>query len=339
MATIFSERMFHGWESQLGECADQVGVSRDVFRCTDYEYDIELYYRFLEAAARDVNPAIGLAIGSRMRLGDIGVLSHAAAASPTLGSALELLSRFLYVLAHGNSIRMDLTPRRAAVNYFLKDEFKALHNQDIELATSHIAKLVRDISGRQINPSLVELERSRPDYHKDLQSFFGCDVRYRASGNRLHYPREFLEIPLVSSDPSLLEALNYFLVERLKLRDEDEDLVARVNHLISANLGADSLDIAQIAVLLGLGRRTLQRRLAAHDLVFSEMVENARKTIAVDYMRGDEYSLTEVAYMLGYSELSAFSRAFRRWTGMSPQDYRTDNLNTEVAISVAPTKS
>ncbi len=322
MATIFSERMFSRWESVLGDSADQLGLTREIFRRPDVEYPIEQYTRLLETASRQSEPAIGLAVGSSSDPGDLGALGHATAAAPTLGQALRLLSRYLYVLAHGNAVRLDVGQRRAVVNYYLKDEFTAIHTQDIELATSFIARMIRTLSGKGINPLLVELERAQPEYARELQSFFACEVRYGCSSNRLHYRKEMLEVPCLSSDPSLLEALEFFLADRMKVRDVDEDLVARVNHLISAALESGAPDIGHIASLLGLSRRTLQRRLAADKLVFSDMVEDVRRTIAMDYVSGDEYSLTDIAHMLGYSELSAFSRAFRRWTDQSPQEFR-----------------
>lgn len=322
MDTIYSEKMLAGWERELGPCADQLGVSRDIFHRSDVEYPVEHYYRLLECASNQSQADIGLAIGSKMQVGDIGALGHAAAASPTLGRAFRLLAKYLYVLSHGNSIRLDVAQKQAVVSYYLTDEFTAIHRQDIELATSFLAGVVRNLSGKSINPLMVEYEHSRPAYARQLEAYFACEIRYGCSSNRLHYRKGMLDAPVQSSDSSLLEAIEFFLADRLKVRDADEDIRARVVHLITAGLENGAPEIGKIATTLGMGRRTLQRRLAEQGLVFSDMIEDVRKTIALDYVQSSEYNLTDIALMLGYSELSAFSRAFRRWTDKSPQDFR-----------------
>lgn len=322
MATIYSEKMLSRWESKLGPCADQLGITRAIFHRPNVEYPLEQYYRLLECASRQSLPNIGLAIGSAMQVSDLGALGHALAAAPTLGQAFRLLAQYLYVVSHGNVFRMDVGQKRAVISYYLKDPFSAIHRQDIELATSFLAGIARDLSGSGVNPLLVEFEHAQPAYARQLQAYFSCEIRYERSTNRLHYRKEMLDQAVLSQDPSLLEALEFFLADRMKVRDVDEDLIARVNHLITTMLGTGTPDIDKVAKSLGLGRRTLQRRLAARDLVFSEMVDEVRKAIALDYIEHSEYSLTDIALILGYSELSAFSRAFRRWVHKSPQEVR-----------------
>ena len=132
----------------------------------------------------------------------------------------------------------------------------------------------------------------------------------------------------MSADNSLLEALVYYLDSRLSLRSEDEDLLAKVRHLISTSLGDGLPDLNQVASQLGMSARTLQRKLGEHDMVFSDLLEAVCKSIATEYVLHTDYSITEIALMLGYNDLSAFSRAFKRWTGMGPALARQEGLQT-----------
>jgi AraC-like DNA-binding protein len=198
----------------------------------------------------------------------------------------------------------------------------AIHQQDVELVLSLLAKIIRDISGRELNPTVVDFAHSRPNYHREFQAHFGCELRYDRGFNRLQYSAHVLEMPSQNPEPSLLQALEFYLADRLKLRSEDGDLLDKVNHLIATSLGGGVPEIGDVAVTLGLSRRTLQRRLSEAGAVFSDMVDAVRREIAQDYVLNSDHSLTDISLMLGYQELSSFSRAFRRWTNASPQQLR-----------------
>ncbi len=322
MQTIYSERMFSRFEKELGPCADELGIPRSIFQRPDVEFSIEDYYRLLECAASSVDPHIGLSMGKTLRVSDLGALGHAVEAATTVGYGLSLLVRYLYVFAHANVIRLDVGKEIFVLGYNLTDSHLAIHQQDVELAMSLMAKTIRDISGRQLNPTLVDFAHSRPDYDKQLQAHFGCEVRYDRGFNRLQYSAHVLEMPAQNPDPSLLQALEFYLADRFKLRSEDGDLLDKVNHLIATSLGGGVPEIEVIATTLGLSRRTLQRRLSEAGAVFSDMIDAVRREIAQDYVLHSDHSLTDISLMLGYQEQSSFSRAFRRWTNASPQQLR-----------------
>lgn len=322
VATIYSERMFRRFETDLGPCADKLRIPRAIFREPDFELSIDKYYRLLDCASRTTNPRIGLTIGSGMEAGDLGPLGHAAAASADVRQMLGVLSRYLYVFAHSNVLRIDVGPRLFAVAYDVTDSNIAMHQQDVELALAYAVRQIRALTGTEASPRIVEFAHAQPAYAKDLRKFFGGEMQFGRGGNRLHYSRNVLDLPIHSSDPSLLHALEIFLSERLKVRSEDADLGKKVVHLISTSLSSGMPEIGRIAATLGLSGRTLQRHLQDESLVFSEMVESVRRDIAEQYVQRSDFSLTDIALMLGYSELSAFSRAFRRWTGSSLQQAR-----------------
>lgn len=321
-ATIYSEGMFREFEPQLGPCADRLGIPRALFRRPDVELTIEKYHRLLDCAARSGHPAIGHSIGASMPAAALGPLGHAMAASATVRQMLSVASKYLYVFAHANVLRLDVGQDRFAVVYDVTDPNVALHQQDVELALACVARQVRELSGRGTGPRLVEFGHARPAYARELARYYGCEVQFDRGGNRLHYDRPVLDLSVTGSDPSLLGALEFFLAERLKTRSEDADLAKKVTHLIATSLSGGAPDIESVAATLGVSTRTLQRRLREQGLAFNDMVETVRRDIARQYVQQGEFSLTDVALLLGYSELSGFSRAFRRWTGKSPRGSR-----------------
>jgi AraC-like DNA-binding protein len=322
MATLYSERMFSNFESELGACADKLGIPRALFHRPNVEYAVDSYFDLLDCGARNGHPDIGFRVGRSIKLTDIGVLGHAVQAASTVGEGINILSRYLFVLAHGNVVRVHSGQSAAIVSYGHTRLYPGLHQQDVELAMALAANLVRQLGRHDIDPERVEFAHSSPDHVDELEIFFGCKPVFNCRANRLHYPKSCLALPNPGADPSLLKALDFFLSERIKVRQEEEGLIDKVKHFIAMSLSDGTPYITAVAKILGMSPRTLQRRLAQEELVFTDLVDYVRHKIALEYVTYEDYSLTEVALMLGYSELSAFSRAFRRWEGRSPQQLR-----------------
>ena len=189
-----------------------------------------------------------------------------------------------------------------------------LVRQDAEFVLGLITTMIRRLSGRSFRPRLIEFCHSPFDGTKRHQSLFDCDIAFERRQNRIHFARKVLDYPVLSADQGLLEALIFYLDSRLCLRSEEDDLLAKVRHLISISLGDGLPDLNQVASHLGMSGRTLQRKLGEKNIVFSDMVETVCRSIDVEYVRHTTYSFTDIALMLGYNDLSSFSRAFKRWT-------------------------
>ena len=173
-------------------------------------------------------------------------------------------------------------------------------------------------------PKYVEFEYPKPDYSGKYFSAFRCESNFQRRGNRLHYDRRILDLPVPTSNPRLYEALEFYLKHQLQLRGQDDDLVRKLRHLVMASLHAGIPELPGIASQLGVSERTLQRRLREQNIVFSDLVDNTRKSIALEYVRGTTYRLTDVAQILGYTDPSSFTRAFKRWTDSSPTELRNE---------------
>ena len=326
--TIWSERLFSKFEKELGPCADQLGISREIFRRPDIEYSVDSYFKLLDCASNRGYPHIGHSVGATIGLNDVGSLGHALRASPTVGYGLGLAARYSYVFANGSVIRLDIGKDIAKLSYQLTEVHEDIPIQDIELSITFFCTAVRELSDAQLKPLVAKFEHPRPEYADRIQSFFGCEVLYNRTSNCLHFPSHLMNQPVPTADPSLLEALEFFLEDRLKARKED-DLPGKVMHLISISLSNGPPSLVDISKTLGISKRTLQRNLSETGLLFSDLVDDTRRIKGINYVKNSDFSLTDVARLLGYSELSAFSRAFRRWTGLNPQQVRKKPGQTE----------
>ena len=322
MSTIFSENIFARFKDEFQPFLADLDIPEAIFTRPDIEITDVKYAELLESVGREVNPHIGLDLGENLDARDLGVLGHAAAASSTIGEALALFSRYLYVLSQSNTIRLDIGEERVVCTYTVTILQPNLVRQDAEFVLAVITTLIRKLSGRRFSPRLVEFSHSKFSDTRAHNRLFDGEVHFDRRENRLHFSRRVLDYPILSSDRRLLEALIYYLDSRLRLRSEEDDLQAKVRHMISVSLGEGIPDLNEIASQSGMSSRTLQRKLAEKDLVFSEMLESTCKSIASEYVLHSNYSFTDIALMLGYSDLSSFSRAFKRWTGLGPLQAR-----------------
>ncbi len=322
MSTIFSERLFRRFSDQFRPFLDRVGIPADVLTRHDVEVEDTKYVELLETVAREANPTIGLEMGCSVELSDLGVLGHAMAASQNVGEALQIFARYLYVFSQANKVRLDVAKRQAVCSYSVSILQPDLVRQDAEFAISFVTHGVFRLAERRVAPRLIEFSHTRLPNARSHEEIFGCKVAFGATANRIHFDRDALSAHVLSRDAGLLEALRFYLDDRLVTRSEDEDIAVKTRHLISTSLtyGIPTLD--QIGERMGMSGRSLQRKLAEQGLRFSEMVEVVCKPIAEDYVNNTEYPLTDIALMVGYNDLSAFSRAFKRWTGSSPSQVR-----------------
>jgi AraC-like DNA-binding protein len=322
MATIFSEGIFAKFEEQFRPYVAEFGIPESVFTQRDVEISSQKYAELLEAVARHANPHIGLDLGETLEPRDLGVMGHAMSASATVGEALSVFSRYLYVLSQSNTIRLDFGEDTVVCTYAVTILQPDLVRQDAEMAISWITSIIRTLSGKSFRPLLVEFCHSQPETTRKHHDFFACDVHFQRRNNRLHFPRKVLDYPVLSADKGLFEALVFYLDSQLSLRSEEDDLLAKVRHLISISLSEGLPDLNQVASQLGMSGRTLQRKLRDENLAFADLVDEIRYGIAQDYISHSEFSLTDISMMLGYGELSSFSRAFKRWSGGSPESLR-----------------
>ena len=322
MSTIFTEKLFVRFAAEFRPHLSAVGLDESIFTAPDIEIPIDVCSQLLERVAED-DPSIAVRMGQEMEPTDLGVLGHAMLASRDVQQLLETLSCFIYVVVQDKEIRLDLSRDRAVVSYRFLAQDAGPYRRDVEYSVCAIAKCINVAVGRTIRPQRVEYEHARPDYAKAYSAAFGCPVHFERGGNRLHYDRSTMQLPVVSHDPRLYEALNFFLVDKLKSRKQDDDLLRKLRHLVTTSLHAGLPQLANLARQLGLSERTLQRRLAEQGIVFNDLVDGTRKAIALEYLRDRRYRLIDIAQIVGYSEASSFTRACRRWTDKSPRELRS----------------
>ena len=157
---------------------------------------------------------------------------------------------------------------------------------------------------------------------RHTEDFFGCPVHFGTDRDALMVSRDSLEIPNRLGDDSVSRFFDSHLDKELQALDQEPQLATRVRAQVSQRLSQGVPTISEVARSIGMSGRTLQRRLGDEGVTFQDTVDAARRELAERLLRVTDYSLAEVAFLTGFSEQSAFTRAFKRWAGQTPRSFR-----------------
>jgi AraC-like DNA-binding protein len=238
--------------------------------------------------------------------------------------ALNCMSHYYAVLAQGFRSGFSIDDDSITLIYQLTDPLVAERSQDSEYAVSALLSILRELTKcSSLKPLRVEFEHSRLSGTTKYQEVFCCPVIFNQKSNSIVFARSLLDMPILTADSRLFQALEPFLQRQQAARTE-LDLLSRMGSYIASGLGSGSVNIEFVASSMNMSVRTLQRRLSEQGLDFTQTVEDVRRSLAEEYVANSDYSFTNIAMFLGYSEASSFSRAFRRWTQCTPQQYRQD---------------
>jgi AraC-like DNA-binding protein len=304
----------------------RTGIAPELAGSPTLKLRLSAYCSLFEEASRSTqNDNFGLWFGNQFQPRDLGLWGYAAVSSPTLGSALENLVALLP--CHQESSVMRLTRGEdgmARLEYQITASRILARRQDAELSLGMFLNLIRECCGPRWTPEEVHFEHPRPQLWKDHETAFDAPVYFGQAANALVFRPELLGRPMPARDLRLL-AMMQTCLEQLASRHHGDDLLERVRATIRMRLPSGYPPLEQIAAELRLPATAIQRELAEHGLTYKDAVEAMRRSLAAHYLGQRHLPLTEIAFLLGYSELSAFSRAFTRWTGRSPRAYRKRN--------------
>jgi AraC-like DNA-binding protein len=213
----------------------------------------------------------------------------------------------------------------ATLEYQVRDGRIACRRQDAELSIGMFCNVFWHCLGRAWRPLEIHFEHPRPlDGHEHAR-LFEVPVYFARPANAIVFRRSDLDANMGSADAYLLSVLEPMLRER-RARANADDLEGLVRRTIERGFSGGGPTIDHVARELGMTSRTLHRRLQERGLAFNDMVRGLRRDLALRYLATPHIPLTEIAFLLGYSELSAFSRAFHQWSGVAPMRYRKQSL-------------
>ena len=313
----------------IGQCGGNPAkifgaASLDVRELGDPAASINLrsYCDLFEHAAQQTGVgSFGLRFGVQYRLEDMGPLGLLLINSPTLGDALKSLCRYFPAIQENSTMCLRADGDLMALQYQIRDGRIAQRRQDAELTIGMFAQLFQRCLGPSWGPEEVHFEHLRGGDLSEIRALLGAPVYFAAPMNAILFRRAALAAPMPEAELRLLPALHAQLQTRAAAARPD-DFIGQVVSQIRTGLAEGDASIELISARLGFSRTGLYRRLGAEGVDFSALTQRVRQDLALMYVAQPGIAFTEIAPLLGYSELSAFSRAFTRWTGLSPARYR-----------------
>ncbi|MEL6318721.1 MAG: AraC family transcriptional regulator, partial [Pseudomonadota bacterium] len=287
----------------------------------------DVYYSLCERAARaDPDGAtLPLRVGDRMRADDYGAFGLAWKSAVDLRGSYQRAERYGRVLTSVSSYTLDLDAGRAFMTLRRDGERRLGLRLSNEQTLVAIVRISREISRRPFAPRAVHFRHPAPGDVAAHEAYFGCPALFGADRDAIELDETALDAPNRLGDPRISEFFDAHLAQELAALAQDEGLERRVRIQIAQALSAGPPTLAEIAARMSMSARTLQRRLAERGCAFQDLADAARRELAERLLRRTDYALAEVAFLTGFSDQSAFTRAFKRWSGgRTPAGFRRD---------------
>lgn len=306
--------------ARVGSVMKRAGLDRAVLDDPDARLPHPVVRAFWREAIRETgDEAIGLHVAQRVRPAVFDALGYVFRFSRTLGDGLGRLARYHRFL--DDMLMLAIETSRDHVRVRLEGVDR-MTRPTAEFLLGSLVRAARAETGRaQLDPVVVEFAFAKPRDTADHRRFFRSPLRFGLRRNGLALTRDALELPLRKAEPELREVLERRVRDVIARLPPVDSVARRARFRLGQQLEGGRPTAASVGRQLGLSERSLHRRLRGEGTTLRRLLLSLRHELAERYLR-EGVSINETAFLLGYSEASAFHRAFRRWTGLTPAAYR-----------------
>lgn len=304
--------------------SEEANIDLAALQHSQTRIDVDRVSRLWElAVAQSANPTLGLDRQLAARHGNIDLVGYSLASSPYLLAGFRDLERHMAVISDATAFTLERDARGHWLSIHHIGATRAVPRQRVEFAVLTLLVLCSWLTRRDVQPLAVEFmaQAPLPLHEARYRQAFGLLPRFGERANRFLLSQDDLLAPIPTHNPELL-ALHEKLVESELDQLGQAGVGARVRHEIARLLPQGEPRREEVAAVLGLTDRTLQRRLQAESTSYQQLLDDTRRELARQYLGEPRHSLAEVADLLGFVDQSNLFRACRRWFGMPPGQYR-----------------
>lgn len=300
-----------------------VGLDAEDLEDPDALISLNAVASLLENAAVETGDAcLGLHFAQFLPPGASGLLGHLLMSAPTVRDAIGGVERYTGLVMSPISVTFEHKGGRGILEWKYPPTFSAPRLQFSGLVVGAFVMRLQQNVGADLRPIAVEFEHRPFECPQVVQRIFGSRVRFNRPHNRMVFDLKTLGRQAPGATPGLYGLISQLGDRMLEEQRQAADIVEQTRRLITARLRSGGTDLESIATAFGISPRALQGRLKRAGTTFEAEVTAARRQMAESYLRDTGLSMTEIAMLLGFSELSAFTRAVQRWFGVSPKAYR-----------------
>jgi AraC-like DNA-binding protein len=280
--------------------------------------------RILELASEELQDGLlGFHLARNFDLREIGLIYYVIASSERLSDALLKGKRYCSIMNEGVRLTVKLDERAAAIALDYVDVDRQSDRHQIEFWLVTLVRICRQVTDTRLAPRNLRMRHRRDETPAEMRGFFGCDIEFGADSDEIVFQPRVASLPIVGSDNSLNDLLLRYAEESLADRPQMRaSLRSAVERVLPQLLPHAKASASNVARKLAISTRTLSRKLRDEDVAFAEILEETRTALAKRYLAEHDLPVSEIAWLLGYGEVSSFTHAFKRWTGMTPRQFR-----------------
>ena len=302
----------------------RVGLTPELIADPKERLSVQSQIAFLDEAAKALkDDCIGFTLARDFDLRELGLLYYVMASSVTLGEALKRLARYSNVTNQALVFRYQ-DGNRLIISLRYSGVPRHSDRHQIEFCMFAVLRICRMLTGQNLVPQHFMIAHHRSWGTSEMGRFAGTKVHFGADKDEFALNVDARELPLIHSDGYLNDLLLKYCESTLAHRRSDmSHLRTQVENAISSLLPHGRVFVEDVARRLGMSERTLARRLSDEGLNFTEILQHLRRDLAIRYLDDRKLHVSKIAWLLGFHEVSAFTNAFKRWTGKAPSQMRT----------------
>jgi len=304
---------------------EKAGIEKSMLAQPENRLPFSQQEAFWQLALDASDETLPLVFAAQSQPASFSITGYIAMNSETVGDALDSTAHYLAVAGEGGRLEVHRDDEQIHVEYVAVNADQPLSAVRSCAVLAANLMLGRWLIGDAFHPECIELRLAAPKDDSAFTRFFDGPLHFAATRNRLSFPRdiETVKIPHASLDLlNLMKTRADGVIEKIKGVSAHHETTDQVATLLISTLMGQEPDKARIAEQLGVSQRTLQRRLSSEGTSYQQVLDNTRHQLALDYLKQPELTITDIAYLLGFTEPSAFYRAFKKWHGQTPGQLR-----------------
>jgi AraC-like DNA-binding protein len=301
-----------------------IGIDPNILNTPDTRLSIETYLAVEDEAARMTgDPCFGLHMGEFAEPGSWTILGYMMMNCRDLREAFEKVGKYQRIIGNLITASARIGLGKVKFIYTVPKYAPVMSRHCFESAFSSSLRIIRNLTGKELSPLEVGFTSPEPppEHLKEYGRIFRCPVLFAQKHNYMVMETSIGSTPVLAPNEKLLEHFEAYAREIITELEAEDDTTARVTRIILSSLDSKNFGIGTVAGEMSMSVRTLQNRLKEEGKVFSDLVREVREHLAKKCLRED-YTVEDITYMLGFSDPAVFRKAFKKWSGATPKEYR-----------------